>query len=104
MRIEDVPPVSPFRLARGRALRPLAPGYSWCMRCKTPWKFTKAHYTPYTEDRSCFPLCETCWQELTPEQRVPYYEKLVKWWYALDPCCTSGGEAEAIIGAALAGK
>jgi hypothetical protein len=29
---------------------------------------------------SCFPLCEQCWQELTPGQRLPYYRALVDSW------------------------
>lgn len=28
----------------------------------------------------CFPLCEQCWGELTPEQRLPYYRTLLDSW------------------------
>lgn len=99
----DAPPVSRIRLMRGRALKPLAPGYSCCFRCETPWKFTDHHATPYGGGRACFPLCQECWSELTPEQRVPYYEQLLKWWHNMGPP-VEGAMAEAIIGAALAGK
>lgn len=35
----------------------------------------------YTDSRSCFPLCETCWTGLgTPEARLPYYRVLWNEW------------------------
>lgn len=34
---------------------------------------------------ACFPLCESCWQELgTPEARLPYYRALVDSWKQWD--------------------
>lgn len=59
----------------------LAPGYSWCHRCRTPWKFVEAHVTDYLKGRGCFPLCEKCWAELeTPDARLPYYRELWMEW------------------------
>jgi len=86
----------------------LAPGFSWCFRCETPWRFVHGHDTPYAYDhqgavtRSCFPLCEKCWAELTPEQRLPYYRQLWDVW-------TSSGSVEdrdwqGIEAAVLAGR
>jgi hypothetical protein len=86
-----------MNLRLGSWSRALAPGYGWCLRCKTPWRFVEGHSTPFefrTVDlqapdgtvipnggdwqRSCFPLCERCWAELTPVDRLPYYHEL--WW------------------------
>jgi hypothetical protein len=58
----------------------LAPGYSWCFRCETPWLFVPNHTTDYRPDKGCFALCEKCWQELTPQQRLPYYRQLWEHW------------------------
>lgn len=66
----------------GPASRLLAPGYSWCGRCRTSWRFVEGHSTNYTEHRGCFPLCEACWSELTPEQRLPFYRDLWQSWQA----------------------
>ena len=66
---------------RGRIERLFAPGYGFCMRCGRPWNRAKGHSTPYGENGSgCFPLCEPCWSELLPAQRLPYYEGLVDEW------------------------
>jgi hypothetical protein len=27
-----------------------------------------------------FPLCEECWGELSPIERLPYYEQIIKKW------------------------
>jgi hypothetical protein len=63
----------------GRWSRALAPGYSWCLRCETPWRFVTPHYTQYDPSRGCFPLCEKCWTELeTPEARLLYYLRMVQ--------------------------
>lgn len=59
----------------------LANGYSRCLRCKTPWNFVEYHQTMYTYHDGCFPLCEMCWGELTPQQRLPYYRELIDIWY-----------------------
>ena len=61
--------------------RLMAPEYSTCGKCKRPWKFVEHHSTSISKTNSCFPLCESCWQELqTPENRLPYYRKMwLKW-------------------------
>jgi len=33
-----------------------------------------------TKGSGCFALCEECWNELTPEERIPYYEQLIADW------------------------
>lgn len=63
----------------------LAPGWGCCDRCETAVVFVDLHYVDY------FPqppgghighwpgglgaLCEECWDDLTPTQRLPYYRK-----------------------------
>lgn len=62
------------------------PGFSSCFRCWRVWKIAKPHSTMYTDSFGCFPLCEECWQVLTPEQRLPYYRALYdKWRNAMTP-------------------
>lgn len=76
--------------------RVLAPGYGWCGRCKTPWRFVQGHPTPYESrpidlqapdgtilpdaalfEKSCFPLCQKCWVDLgDPWERLPFYYDL----------------------------
>lgn len=70
----------------GKIGQRLAPGYSWCHRCLTPWPFVTHHDTAYSEHSGCFPLCEQCWQELeTPARRLPYYQELLAEWDRLTP-------------------
>ena len=48
--------------------------YSACGRCNRHWGICKRHSTDVVRGVwGCFPLCEDCWQELTPEERLPYY-------------------------------
>lgn len=58
----------------------LGPGYSRCRRCKTPWNWVHYHVTDYSPGHGCLPLCEKCWIELTPEQRLPFYRNLIESW------------------------
>lgn len=62
-------------------LRATNPGYSYCLRCGTPWSNVKEHSTSYSSSQGCFPLCEPCWQMLgSPEARIEYYKILIDWW------------------------
>jgi hypothetical protein len=84
--------------------RALSPDISTCGRCKRPWKSQKqkligprryqqlerfrfyglvgveSHDTSYNANHACFPLCQGCWSQLTPDERLPYYERLVDRW------------------------
>lgn len=62
-----------------------APGYGCCLKCLTPWRFVNAHMTRVTALSGCFPLCEKCWSEMTPEERLPYYRDLFSAWDNPDP-------------------
>ena len=68
-----------FRI--GRLSSFLLPGYSHCGKCRTNWMFVDGHSTtvPGTGG-GMFPLCEQCWGELTPEQRLPYYRAVYNGW------------------------
>lgn len=79
-RLSDLKPLLYLRRALGFFSKILSHGYSSCFRCGITWKFTEGHSTPYTEQSGCFPLCEHCWNALTPKQRLPYYERLFNEW------------------------
>lgn len=86
----------------------LSPGYSWCFKCKTTWKFVEGHSTPYVDHASgygkaCFPLCEECWAELTPEERWPYYQMLLDSWRSL-ACPIEPGLDDQLHAAVMDGK
>ena len=75
-----------FRKLIGILAKPFSLGYGCCYRCGRTWNVCKPHYTDYTSSNSCFPLCESCWGELAPEKRLPYYERLCdKWMSYGDP-------------------
>lgn len=56
------------------------PQYGHCGKCGLTWATVEGHSTRYTESEGMFPLCEKCWSELTPEQRLPYYRSLWESW------------------------
>lgn len=58
--------------------------YGYCGRCKTTWNFCRSHSTAYCDWSGCFPLCELCWQELSIEERLPYYRRLWHSWMSCD--------------------
>lgn len=63
----------------GKISQVLSPGYGTCFRCGRTWNSCKWHTTLITSRTGCFPLCEDCWTELTPETRLPFYKEL---WYS----------------------
>jgi hypothetical protein len=74
-----------WRLRIGRLSDWLAPGYSHCMRCRTNWQFCEGHTTIVSENGGMFPLCEQCWRELAPHERLKYYGELYSEWAASGP-------------------
>ena len=85
----------------GVVARLVSPGYSSCYRCARPWTVCKGHSTHYSEWSGCFPLCEECWSELTPETRLPFYQRLYTEWQRQG---YSGDDWQAIERAVLDGK
>lgn len=70
-----------WRIRIGRLSNWLAPGYGACGRCHTNWHFCEGHSTDVPGTGSgLFPLCEQCWAELAPAQRLPYYRELYESW------------------------
>ncbi len=70
-----------LRKINGFFARLISPRYSACGRCGTPWRVTKHHSTNVNEMGGMFPLCESCWKGLTPQDRLPYYRKLYDSWF-----------------------
>lgn len=68
--------VSIFARVRAYVERLVSPGFSYCQRCKRPWRFVEGHVTDYADGRGCFPLCRGCWTLLTPPERLPYYKAM----------------------------
>ena len=77
----------------------LTPHMSYCLHCGTTWVFVRGHSTPYSESSGCFPLCEECWGEMTPAQRLPYYHEMYEAWN--DPSYAHWADIERAV---LAGK
>ncbi len=74
-----------FRRLKGLIARIFYPRYSTCGRCGRPWSICEDHTTIFEKEdgsphRGCFPLCEDCWRELSPEERLPYYRELYDLW------------------------
>lgn len=69
-----------FRWRIGKISQRLFPGSGSCGRCLTTWNIIEGHATPYCETGGCFPLCERCWADLTPEARLPFYRELWDRW------------------------
>lgn len=66
----------------GRISAFFSPGFSACGRCRTTWDYVEHHVTNYNDGSGCFPLCQKCWRDLLPAERVPYYRALhseVEW-------------------------
>lgn len=68
------------RKLMAKLAKPFSSGLSSCGRCNRTWNICTGHTTQYNEYSGCFPLCEECWGELTPEQRLPYYMDLMDIW------------------------
>ena len=52
------------------------PRYGQCYRCLMPWAVTKHHLTRVETPgvaRSVFALCECCYRQTAPEERLRYY-------------------------------
>lgn len=67
--------------------------YSTCERCGRPWCLCQSHETEYWRASNAelksdiavaamgmFPLCEDCWKELSPQERLPFYRSLFDSW------------------------
>ncbi len=74
----------PQALARwedNELLRIKVAGQQRCRRCRRkppedPYKWHEWHFTEYGDGLSIGPLCQRCWQALTPAKRLPFYQGL----------------------------
>lgn len=48
----------------------------YCECCHTTWKFVVPHTTQYSVHSSCQALCEKCWNEYIPVDRLKFYLKM----------------------------
>lgn len=87
--------------------RLLSPGFGDCLRCGRPWRHGKVgvdpHCTHYDGGSGCFPLCESCWAGLTPDERLPFYLDLIGRW-ASTGYFTPAAKVVAITEAVKAGR
>ena len=49
------------------------PGYGWCMRCGTSWDKVHGRSVGFGNGTGSFPLCELCWPEVSPSERLAYH-------------------------------
>jgi len=79
--------------------------WSKCGRCQNPWYLVKAHTTECPgRSWGMFPLCEECWQKLTPQQRLPYYEEVWREWHDRWGDVRGVSEWDSLKAAVLRGK
>ena len=60
--------------------RIMSPGFGRCGACGLPWVVVSSHSTDYSDGRGMFPLCERCWRESEPEERLHHYRTLWEEW------------------------
>lgn len=91
-------PVLFRRWAAGVLSRMKYPNRGWCTRCGRAWDSVHGHTTHYCVQQfggtceapfhdgglsmhgGCFPMCQDCWSELKPEDRLPFYRILMDHW------------------------
>ena len=56
-----------------------------CFLCEIKLSCITSHTTWYKEGLGCECLCEWCWDELVPKERVPFYQQLWDTWTSPDP-------------------
>ena len=57
----------------GKISKILFPDYGQCRRCKTTWNLVNPHDVPYREGQAIFRLCEKCWHEVAPADRLSFF-------------------------------
>lgn len=63
------------KIAIGRAL-----GFGGCYHCGMTWNHVEGKTIYYSEGGGMFPLCEECFDKLSPEEIDPYIEQVVMSW------------------------
>jgi len=65
------------RRIRAWFLRLIAPGYSCCLHCGTPWKFVDHRPVQINPGRAFFFACVDCWPLLDPAEKYMYAQQAV---------------------------
>jgi len=56
-------------------------GYGGCNHCGGTWNWKRAYHSiSYTKTSGYSGLCDECWAELSPEERILYFKKWLKRW------------------------
>ena len=55
-------------------------GYSGCLCCGDKWNWKPKHIIPYGNAAGMFPLCDECYDRLSPEERYHYCQELWRDW------------------------
>src|SRR5687768_3925960 len=74
------PGLSVFARIRAYMERLIFQGADECGRCRRPWTVIRGHSTDLGDGRGCVALCESCWEMLNPQERLPYYKRLWCYW------------------------
>lgn len=85
---------NPSRLTTSRNRIGRARGYGGCFACGVTWDWKEHHTTYYKPSDGCFALCEVCWSNRTPEERLPFYAELMELWLVAQPHCTREEKVE----------
>jgi hypothetical protein len=72
------------RLAMAVESHKIAPGCHFCERCLMSFNVLNPHCTMYGDGtKGIAALCEDCWLELEPADRLPFYYRLWVAWHRL---------------------
>lgn len=64
----------------GKLLSQMFPAYGRCGKCGLPWNSCRPHSTIYKEGHGVFSLCEECWILASINERLYFYETLIRRW------------------------
>lgn len=69
----------------GKISKLMFPDYGQCRRCRTTWNLVAPHVVYYQQGHGLFRLCEKCWQDVAPVDRLPYFDdvRVAAYWPAV---------------------
>ena len=65
----------PILNLRARLSNLLSVGIGWCGCCGRKWGTCEEHVVNYSKTSGAFAICEDCWPQLTPGQRVAHMRR-----------------------------
>lgn len=72
--------MSLFRVKFAQKIMGRALGFSCCAHCGMPWKYVEGKPIPFSDSSGMFPLCEQCFDELSPQRIDMYIDQLINTW------------------------